>query len=96
MAEFVNGELVFSSDEYNQPVGNSHMVMGDIQPYISQIDGSVISSRSQHRTHLRDHNCIEVGNETKYLKSNNSVSPPPGLKDHIIQAVNQKLQSKRH
>lgn len=39
-------------------------VMGDIQPYISQIDGSVISSRSQHRDHLRANGCVEVGNET--------------------------------
>ena len=39
-------------------------VIGDISPYISQIDGSVISSRSQHKTHLKDHGCVEVGNET--------------------------------
>jgi hypothetical protein len=39
------------------------MVTSDIQPYISQIDGSWITSRSKHRTHLRDHNCIEIGNE---------------------------------
>ena len=38
-------------------------VIGDISPYISQIDGSVISSRSQHKTHLKDHGCVEVGNE---------------------------------
>ena len=38
-------------------------VISDIQPYISQIDGSVISSRSQHRAHLKANGCIEVGNE---------------------------------
>ena len=39
------------------------MIMGDIQPYKSMIDGSMITSRSHHRKHLKDHNCIEVGNE---------------------------------
>ena len=38
-------------------------VISDIAPYISQIDGSVISSRSQHRNHLKDNGCVEVGNE---------------------------------
>lgn len=40
------------------------MVMSDIQEYKSMIDGSIITSRSQHREHLRQHGCEEVGNET--------------------------------
>ena len=39
------------------------MVNPDIQPYQSQIDGSWITSRSKHRTHLKDHGCIEIGND---------------------------------
>lgn len=39
------------------------MVAPDIHPYRSMIDGSLITSRSKHREHLRDHGCIEVGNE---------------------------------
>lgn len=38
-------------------------IMRDIQPYKSMVDGTQITSRSHHRQHLRDHNCIEVGNE---------------------------------
>ena len=38
-------------------------VIKDIDPYVSMIDGSLITSRSQHREHLRAHGCIEVGNE---------------------------------
>lgn len=45
------------------PAARAFLVMPDIQPYQSTIDGSMITSRSQHRSHLRDHNCIEVGNE---------------------------------
>ena len=67
------------------------MVMTDIQPYKSMIDGSMITSRSQHRAHLRQHGCIEVGNETKHLKAK-PMTPPPGLKDKIIEAAHQKLK----
>lgn len=42
-----------------------HQVMPDIEPYVSMIDGSLITSRSKHREHLRQHNCFEVGNEIK-------------------------------
>lgn len=38
-------------------------VLSDIQPYKSMIDGSMITSRSYHRDHLKAHGCIEVGNE---------------------------------
>lgn len=39
------------------------MVVADIQPYCSQLTGEMISSRSQHRDHLKSHGCVEVGNE---------------------------------
>ena len=65
---YVNGELVEKgSKEHYESLGP--MVMPDIQPYKSMIDGSMITSRSVHRDHLRQHGCIEVGNEkmeTKY------------------------------
>lgn len=70
---------------------NAPMVIGDLQPYKSMIDGSMITSRSQHREHLKQHNCIEVGNETKHLKPA-KVSSPPGLKQELINQVNAKLR----
>jgi hypothetical protein len=45
------------------PAARTFMVMPDITPYRSIIDGREIGSRSTHREHLRAHNCIEVGNE---------------------------------
>lgn len=39
------------------------MILSDIEPYQSMIDGSMITSRSHHRDHLRQHGCEEVGNE---------------------------------
>jgi len=38
-------------------------IVPDIGGYKSMADGSWISSRSQHREHLKRHNCFEVGNE---------------------------------
>lgn len=39
-------------------------IISDIQPYMSQIDGSLITSRSRHKAHLKEHGCVEVGNES--------------------------------
>jgi hypothetical protein len=58
-----NGELV--EKQYAPPLARDGVqIMSDIQPYRSMIDGHMVTSRSEHRTHLRDHGCIEVGNET--------------------------------
>lgn len=38
-------------------------VIQDIEPYRSPIDRSVISSRSSHRDHMREHGVVEMGNE---------------------------------
>ena len=58
----IDGKLVEKSEYYAAPVAPS--IMPDILPYQSMADGSMITSRSQHRAHLRQHNCIEIGNET--------------------------------
>jgi hypothetical protein len=43
--------------------GSSYYIVPDIQPYKSMIDGKMITSRSEHRRHLKANNCIEVGND---------------------------------
>lgn len=66
------------------------LINDDIEPYISMIDGSIINSRSQHRNHLKSHQCIEVGNETKHLKAKEKVDLS-GIKKTVIEVVNSKL-----
>lgn len=39
------------------------MVISDIQGYVSQVDGSWIKSKSDHRSHLKQHGMIELGND---------------------------------
>jgi len=83
-------ELV-PADEYVSPAQQLHYVMPDIQPYRSMADGSYITSRSAHREHLKVHNCIEVGNETKYLKPK-EFTPAPGLRDTLARATYERLR----
>ena len=62
----------------------SHMVIEDIQPYQSTIDGSTISSRSKHRAHLRQHGCEEIGTESIERASTYFKKPGhPGTKDVV-------------
>jgi len=71
------------------------MIMNDIQPYRSMVDGSVINSRSQHRAHLRQHNCVEVGNDSSVKNPvYKPPTPPPGLKEKIIRAVEQHTRKR--
>lgn len=64
-----NGKMVEKKPEKKAP---ALQIIPDIQPYKSMIDGSMVTSRSRHRTMLRDNNCIEVGNE----KMETTYAPP--------------------
>ena len=90
VAEFRNGECVFLDESYyGQTRDPGYLLMPDIKPYRSQIDGSMITSRSQHREHLRQHNCVEVGNDSSLTRPRQPLGSPPGLKEKIIRAVNE-------
>lgn len=59
-------------------------VVTDIQPYQSMVTGEMITSRSRHREHLKQHGKIEIGNE----------KPPtstPVVKNDIKQDIAQVL-----
>ena len=65
------------------------MIQSDIQGYVSQIDGSWIDSKSKHRNHLKQHGCIEVGNEKM---SNATPKHDPKLKQTIAEVAYEKLR----
>jgi hypothetical protein len=56
----VDGEFV---ERKKDEKGRYHYVVPDITPYKSMIDGKMVTSRSEHRRHLKANNCIEVGND---------------------------------
>jgi|TARA_Y100000401_G_C8324477_1_gene227315 hypothetical protein len=41
----------------------AHGIMRDIEPFISPVDGSYVTSRSQLREHEKRHNVRQIGND---------------------------------
>lgn len=80
-------------DYIQEPRLNAPAVMGDIKPYTSMVDGSLITSRSHHREHLRQHGCIEVGNDSSLKRTERPALKPSGnLKEQIAAHVYSKLR----
>lgn len=50
-------------DRTNQSDHPAPLLMRDIDPYRSMATGETITSRSQHRQHLKEHGLVELGNE---------------------------------
>ena len=92
----INGELrEVELDWSPEPRADVH-VIPDIKPYRSMIDGSMIGSRSTHREHLRQHGCVEVGNDSSLRNPQaRQVQPPPGLRDAVAQSMNEVLEKSR-
>lgn len=56
-------------EEAGLPEQKLFYIAPDIQPYQSVITGEMITSRSHHRRHLKEHDAIEVGSEKpRWLK----------------------------
>jgi len=88
----IDGILTEVSADYRSEPKCDIYFMPDIKPYQSMIDGTMITSRSQHREHLRQHNCVEVGNDSSLTKPYKPPEPPPGLKETLIRVANEKLR----
>ena len=84
---YVKGDLVEVTDYQPEQRKTGWQVMPDIQPYKSMIDGSIISSRSVHREHLKQHGCIEVGNDSSLYRKPQPLKSPPGLKEALIRSA---------
>lgn len=87
-----SGKLV-PAEEYQAPSSTGLFVIPDIQPYQSMITGEMIGGRAQHRAHLRQHNCVEVGNELDKPKPRQA-APDRRLKQQIIEAANHFLRER--
>lgn len=90
-AEYVDGELTYLNPDYRAPnrseTVQAPMYMRDIGEYLSPLDGQMITSRSQHRDHVRKHDVVEVGNERM------PTSVPEPKTDHDIgRAIKQRIE----
>lgn len=63
-----------------------YYVMPDISPYQSMADGSMITSRSHHREHLKRHHLIEIGNEKMTPRADLRNN---GAKEALVGAIQQ-------
>lgn len=63
----VGGVLQIAPEFGGPAIASKHVggpqVMRDMGEYSSVVDGSRITSRSEHREHVRKHDLVEVGNE---------------------------------
>lgn len=77
----------------HEPVAEGPMLIDDIQPYQSQVTGEWITSRSQHREHLRMHGCVEVGDQTHYLQPQRPDFESPQRKELIRAQIDAMSQA---
>ena len=70
------------------------MVQSDIEGYISQVDGTWIKSRSHHRSHLKQHRMIELGNDVpkEHKKIEMSHKSNEARKRQIAEVAYEKLK----
>jgi len=89
----MDGELIEVGLDYiPEPRSSAPDILPDIHPYRSMIDGRMITSRSQHREHLRAHGCVEVGNDSSLQKQKPPLASPSGVKEMIARLVYSKLR----
>lgn len=88
---YKGGEVIYAEEggevvvnQLDQSGSADYYVMSDIQPYQSMIDGTQITSRSQHREHLKSNGCIEIGNEVKHMMTPARLS---SARPQLIEAV---------
>lgn len=82
----VNGELVETSR--SRAVNHSPYVMEDMKEYKSPLDGTIITSRSKHKAHKRQHGVIEVGNE-KLDRPMIKDYQPQGIREDMMRTIDE-------
>ena len=82
-------KLIPKSEYYGSSDVNAPMVMNDIGGYKSMVTGEWISSRSQHREHLKAHRLLEVGNE---IKAHTTKQTPKVDREQIRRDIHTSMQ----
>lgn len=83
-------KLIPAEEWYSKQDVDAPMVMTDIKPYRSMVDGSMIESRSQHREHLRKHQLVEIGNEVKHHMQSREKRPDSTIKRDLVETMRRK------
>lgn len=84
---YQDGKMI---EKINSKKKDLYYVQDDIKPYKSMADGTWITSRSQHRRHLKRHGCVEVGNEVMTNRA------PEPVKDTRREVLRSQLANMTH
>jgi len=91
---YINGEAIEVNADYTPVLPDAPLVMGDIAPYQSMVDGSMITSRSHHREHLRRHNLVEYGNDSSLTKPYSGI--PDAKPEQRRELIRSQIANMRH
>lgn len=96
-AEYDNGVLIFLDASYVAPKRSecaAPMLIRDIGEYRSPLDGQMITSRSQHRDHMRTHDVVEVGNESigSMKAASDRASSGPAVDRELGMAIKRRVE----
>ena len=67
----------------HEPIAPGPMIIDDIQPYQSMATGEMITSRGKHRDHLKQHGCVEIGDQVNHLQVQRPTFESPARKELI-------------
>lgn len=91
----VTNQLI-PADQWRGPsTSSASYIIPDIQPYKSMITGEMITSRSHHREHLRQHNVQEIGNEIDYAIKTARTEYKPD-REHIRRQLAEVMTAKNY
>lgn len=96
--EYVNGELVWARDDLANasPGQNGPSIVKDIEPFVSPIDGTVISGRAALREHCLKHNVVPTadlkGLPVKTFNQEHKSSPE--YRDEMKRTIAEVIRSK--
>lgn len=79
------GKLVPKAEYVRPTSSGGPIIMRDIDGYKSMVTGEMITTRRRHREHLRETNCIEIGNEIPKPRH----TPMPAIEPDIKRAIEQ-------
>lgn len=92
LAEYEGDELTYLAPDY-EPAKRSELpapyFMKDIGEYRSPIDNTMVTTRSQHREHMRKHDVIEVGTQKM---GHMQAAETPTVNRELGQAIKRRVE----
>ncbi len=73
------------------PAEGLFYVRGDLAPYRSMCDGSMVDGRAAHREHLKKHGVVEIGDAYDKSLPKPTVRSDDGLKETIARITYERL-----